>query len=119
MGKENLQNAIDAHAQWKERLSSAIDKGTSDFDPEVVKLPDRCEFGKWLYGDMVSDDIKNTEHYAKAETLHSKFHEQAAKVLVSALEGNKEEAQQLMGPGSEFDQLSSELTDILNEWMAV
>lgn len=116
MGKENLTNAIAAHAQWKERLIAAIESGTSDFEPAIVKLPNKCEFGQWLYGDTISSDIKESSYYTKVVELHAAFHVEAGKVLSMALAGNKEQATQLMGSGSEFANLSSELTETINEW---
>ncbi len=117
MGKENLTNAIAAHAQWKERLNASIESGTSDFDPSVVKLPNKCEFGQWLYGDAISDDIKESGYYKKAIDLHAQFHVEAAKVLTLALAGNTDEATKLMGAGSEFSNRSSELTSTIEEWI--
>jgi hypothetical protein len=117
MGKENLQNAIAAHAQWKERLNESIESGTSAFDPEVVKLPNKCEFGKWLYGDSISADVKESNYYKEAEDLHVQFHIEAAKVLTMALAGNKDEAKKLMDTDSNFSNLSSELTNTIEKWI--
>jgi hypothetical protein len=117
MDKENLTNAISAHAQWKARLNASIESGTSDFDPEIVQLPNKCEFGKWLYGDTLSDDIKESEYYKKAVDLHAQFHTEAAKVLSLALAGNKDEATKHMDAGSHFANLSSELTNTIESWI--
>ncbi len=118
MEKENIDKAIAAHAEWKDRLSNAIESGQSDFDPAVVKLPDKCAFGKWLYGDTISGEAKTSTYYNTAVDLHAKFHVEAGKVLELALQGEKGQAKELMGPESEFAKLSSTLTDTLNEWEA-
>jgi hypothetical protein len=118
MESENITKAISAHGQWKERLANAIASGTSDFDPEVVKLPDRCEFGKWLYGSDISPDAKGSDYYRKALDLHAQFHVEAATVLSLALQGDQAQAKTLMAPGSKFDSLSTTLTELLNEWKA-
>ena len=116
MQSENISKAISAHGAWKERLINAIASGTSDFDPDVVKQPDKCEFGKWLYGDDISTDAKGSDYYNKSVELHARFHIEAGKVLSLALQGNKAEAEKLIGPDSEFTKLSTTLTDLLNEW---
>lgn len=116
MENENIDKAIAAHGAWKERLSNTIASGTSDFDPEVVKLPDQCEFGKWLYGNDISAEAKGGEYYPKCEDLHAKFHVEAGKILSSALQGNKAEAEALMSDDSEFTTTSSTLIDLLGEW---
>lgn len=116
MEAENITKAIAAHGQWKERLANAIASGTSDFDPEVVKLPDRCEFGKWLYGDNISAGAKGSDFYRKALDLHAQFHAEAGTVLGLALQGERARAEGLMAAGSKFDSLSSTLTTLLNDW---
>ncbi len=116
MENENISNAIAAHGAWKERLVGAIESGTSDFDPDVVKQPDKCEFGKWLYGDDISADAKSSDFYQKSVDLHAQFHVEAGRVLSLALQGNKDEAEKLIGPDSAFTEISSTLTDLLNEW---
>lgn len=116
MKQDNIAKAIAAHGQWKERLIQAIEAGTSDFDPDVVKQPDRCEFGKWLYGSEISNEAKSSDYYDKAVDLHAKFHVEAGKVLSAALRGDKQDAKRMMAPQSEFADLSSELTQTLNAW---
>lgn len=118
MEQENMQKAIAAHGQWKERLIQAIEAGQSDFDPQVVKQPDQCEFGKWLYGSEISAEAKRSSYYEKAVDLHAKFHVEAGQVLSAALQGDKDGAKGLMAPESEFSKLSSTLTDTLKEWSA-
>ncbi len=82
-----------------------------------MKLPNKCEFGKWLYGNTISDDIKESNYYQKVVDLHAQFHVEAAKVLTLALAGNRDEATKLMGTGSEFANRSSELTRTIEEWI--
>jgi len=118
MESENIDKAIAAHGAWKDRLTATIASGTSDFDPTVVKLPDKCEFGKWLYGDDIPAAAKDNDYYSQSVDLHAKFHIEAGKILAFALEGNKSEAEGLMTDDSEFIKLSSTLTNLLNEWKA-
>jgi hypothetical protein len=115
----NLSKAKDAHAARKDRLSAVIDSGTGDFDPDIVKLPDRYEFGKWLYGDSITEELRSTGLYKTAEDLHAKFHVQASKILVLALEGDQDAARGLMTAGCEYDMISSQLIHTLNECMSV
>lgn len=117
MEAENIDKAIAAHGAWKDRLTNTIASGTSDFDPAVVKLPDKCEFGKWLYGDIPAE-AKGTDYYTKSVDLHAKFHVEASKILALALQGEKADAEALMGDDSEFIKLSSTLINLLNEWKA-
>jgi hypothetical protein len=47
---QEVDAAIASHSQWLNRIRKAIAKGKSECRPEVVRLDDRCVFGKWLYG---------------------------------------------------------------------
>jgi len=116
METDNIEKAIAAHSAWKERLINTISSGTSDFDPEVVKLPDRCEFGKWLYGDGISEDSKEGKYYSNCISLHATFHVEAGKILTLALQSNKTDAEALMSDDSVFTKTSSTLIGLLNEW---
>jgi hypothetical protein len=118
MENENITRAISAHGQWKERLAHAIWSGASDFNPDVVKLPDRCELGAWLYGKDIAAEAKASVYYQEAVDVHAKFHVEAGTVLSLALRGDMATAEKLMAPGSAFADLSATLIEVLNEWKA-
>lgn len=87
-----IEGAIHAHKLWFIRLRVAIEKGMSEFKPDIVQMDDRCEFGKWwLYGDM-PDGLKQPPHYWEIKTMHARFHIEAAKVLRMALAGQQVQA---------------------------
>lgn len=112
--KENIDAALDAHAQWKKRLVDAVNAGKSEFDPAVVKKDDQCQFGKWLYslppGDKASDD------FTKARQLHADFHKVAGEILQLALSGKKAEAQQKLEFGGEYSHITGKLVIALQTW---
>lgn len=116
---EEFSKAINAHAAWKARLTEAIRSKKSTFSPNTVSTDFQCDFGKWLYGASLTGDDKSTSHYITTKQLHAKFHEIAGVILARALEGNEEQAEMLMAPGSEFDDLSNKLVLSLREWKEV
>jgi hypothetical protein len=118
METENITKAISAHGQWKDKLAHAIWSGASDFSPDVVKLPDRCELGAWLHGSGIAADAKGSAYYQQAVDVHAKFHVEASTVLSLALQGDMAQAEKRMAPGSAFADLSNKLTEVLNEWKA-
>lgn len=83
---EEIGKAITAHGQWKQKLRSAIDTGTSESTPERVRKDNNCSFGKWLH-DRIDENDKSSPHYLEAVKLHAKFHVEAASVLKLALAG--------------------------------
>ena len=86
----------------------------SEWTPEVVCQDNQCEFGKWLYA--CNSDEKASPHYEKIQTMHAEFHTTAAGILKLALAGNKEEAEKLIGMGSDYRKVSGALTKEMMDW---
>jgi hypothetical protein len=105
---QKVDAAVQAHGQWLTRLRTAIEKGTSEFQPDAVKLDNRCDFGKWLYGEFPAT-LKATPAFEEIRGLHAKFHQAAGHILSLALGGKKGDALKLMEPTGEFMTLSGNL----------
>lgn len=112
---EQIDKAIGAHGLWKARLRQAIDTGSSDFDPSMIKLDNKCDFGKWLYGD-ISPELKKTSTYEIVLEYHQDFHTEAARVLELAVTGKMVEARKAMAADSKFAAVSAALTTAMMEW---
>lgn len=112
---QHISAALTAHHKWHERLQRAIETGRSDQTPGNVKLDNQCEFGKWLYQET-SAKARLSPHYQTVRELHAKYHLEAARVLELALEHHKVQAEQAIGPGSLFSQLSRALSEALMTW---
>ena len=113
---QQIEMALAAHAAWKERLRQAIDTRSSATPVDTVRRDDQCAFGKWLTGPTLSRDLKRTAGYEKCRRLHSRFHAAAGSVLAAALAGRKDEANRAMCGGSEFAEISTQLTSALVAW---
>ncbi len=112
--KEAIDAALTAHAQWKKRLQDAIIIGKSEFQADMVKRDDACQFGKWL--NEISADVKTSEDFMKIKTLHAEFHKVAGEILGLALSGNKEEALKKLEHGGGYGSTSGKLVIALNNW---
>ncbi len=111
----DLLNALAAHRKWKERLDLAIKTGKSDFKPEIVKLDDRCDFGKWLYH-QTSPEEQRSSYYQTVKQLHAKFHFEIAHILELTSRGEHEQAKLEMAFGGGFAATSGELISNLTAW---
>ncbi|HKN71369.1 MAG TPA: CZB domain-containing protein [Terriglobales bacterium] len=111
-----IQKAIAAHSSWKARLKTAVATGKFEVSPADVKVDNRCEFGKWLYGPDFSAAEKQTKNYSTAVDLHAKFHREAAQIVEWATSGHKDEAEKAMGLEGSYTKASSALTKELVEW---
>jgi len=115
---QQILKAIGAHGMWKSRLHSAIENGASDVSATTVRQDNQCDFGKWLHGNDLSADVKQSEHYKNCRHLHSQFHLAAAKVLTLALSARKAEALGAMEGNGEFSKASESLTKAMMVWDA-
>ena len=115
---QQIVKSVGAHGMWKSRLQKAIETGASDLSVTVVRQDDQCDFGKWLLGRDVSDEIKRSAHYTECQRLHRQFHLEASKVLTLAISGRKAEALRAVEPNSEFAKCSANLTKTMMAWDA-
>lgn len=74
----NLDNAILAHYEWKNKLKAAV-AGKSQLDAATISRDDCCEFGKWLYGEGGGLFGKKPEFVTLLQR-HKTFHAEAGKV---------------------------------------
>jgi hypothetical protein len=107
-----ISKAMDAHALWKEKLIDAINSGKIDRTVEEIRVDNICAFGKWLYGNELSEDIKQTVGYHKVKQIHAEFHQVAARIAELAIFGDKEAALNLLHD-SEYSSITMNLNNSL------
>lgn len=112
--KQDLDTALNAHMQWKTRLENAVTSGKSEFQPDVVKKDDVCDFGRWLY--TRPSDVMNSEHYKKVKVLHAEFHKVAGSILQLALTGKTAEAKKALDTGGDYRHITGKLILAINTW---
>ncbi len=112
--KEAIESALQAHAQWKGRLESAVATGRSEFEPDVVRQDNACQFGKWLYA-FPKEEMENGD-YKKVKALHAEFHATAGAILKLALAGKKGEAQRELEAGGNYRRATGKLVLALESW---
>ncbi len=112
---DEIEQAIAAHAQWKQRLNDAIVCGRSDWTPAEVRQDCNCQFGKWLY-DGIDPKEKTSKAYAKILSMHALFHKEAGTVLELALNGEQQEAKLRVAIGGVYLKISSELIHEMQNW---
>ena len=73
-----VEKAEVAHYKWSANLSNALYAGT-EFTGSTD--PTTCVLGKWLYGDLGTDDPEILDLHSKIEPLHKALHASASQVL--------------------------------------
>ncbi|MGB1237147.1 MAG: CZB domain-containing protein [Pseudomonadales bacterium] len=114
---DEIEKAISAHGQWKVKLRRAIDTGVCESTPDKVKQDNNCSFGKWLHY-RLDEQYKDCEMYRDVVNLHANFHREAGTILELALNGEREQAQDLIKLGGRFSRYSGQLTRTMKQWQA-
>lgn len=109
-----IDRAIVAHSQWKQRLRDAIASGKSELNVADAARANLCDFGRWLAelpaGEVAPDRLQGLRE------AHARFHKEAAHVLDLALHHRPPEAEAAMASGSPFVRVSTDLVMALTLW---
>lgn len=109
----NFDQAIDAHRQWKVRLRQAISEHAR-LDAETICRDDRCVLGRWLYGEG-GQRWGSRPTFRNLLERHAEFHQEAGKVARQINAGMYEDAERLIGSGSRFAGVSTEVSTLLTQ----
>lgn len=104
----DFDQAVIAHQQWRADFERAIRAGGDGFDPESVRLDDRCQLGQWLRGSGKAAMNSSTAHGMLVD-VHAEFHRAAARVLEFAQAGRLADAVYEMDLGSQYSRWSATL----------
>ena len=116
---ELLNAAITSHARWKGQLREAIDHGQLP-EPISVRADDRCDLGKWIYGEGTA--YQAASEYQNLKLLHAQFHETAASVVEIIINDNKANAKVELESGTlaaasmKVIKAISNLQKLVGEW---
>lgn len=102
----NFTQAIDAHGKWKIRLRMFVHGSGEKLDANQVGHDDQCELGQWIHGEGAK--FAKSPQFQQLVAEHAAFHRCAAKVVRSALAGQKAEALALLADGGEFSRCSQQ-----------
>lgn len=88
----NFKSAIEAHQNWKKRLTSVVDgSSTETLQIEAVSRDDQCLLGKWIHS-VGTESFSSLEQFTQLKKNHAHFHICAGQVLHLAQSKNKEQA---------------------------
>ena len=107
----DLDSAIKAHGEWKLKLRMAIQK-KEQLDARSISCDNACPLGKWLHGDGGRRWGVNPGFVALLDK-HAEFHSVAGQVARQITAGALDSAERLIGSGSKFAQVSTEVCTLL------
>ncbi len=111
--KLDLDIAIGAHRNWKDRLTNYLAGNSSeDLRPEVICHDDRCDLGKWIHSDG-QRQLGQYSMFLELRAVHKIFHQQASSVVALHQSGKLEAAQWLLD--GEYSKTSDRIVSRLED----
>ncbi|BAP87304.1 methyl-accepting chemotaxis sensory transducer [Burkholderiales bacterium GJ-E10] len=109
----DFDKAIAAHRDWKVRLRKAI-ASHETLDADTLCRDDQCALGKWIHGPGEAQ-WGQRPGFPPLKTKHAEFHEVAGSVARKINAGQYADAERLIGSGSRFAQVSTEVSTLLTQ----
>jgi methyl-accepting chemotaxis protein len=109
----DFDSAINAHVQWKMKLSNYLSKPDQSLNPVRVSSDQNCELGKWLYGE--GKKHSNLAGFSTLLDAHAKFHRVAGDVIRRANAGENVAKEIALGASSEFAKVSNAVVSDLRQ----
>ena len=103
----NLDNAIQAHANWRAKLRTAVAQKES-LDADTLSRDDCCELGKWLHG-AGSSQYGGKPSFVQLLESHRQFHQEAGKVARLINQGAYSEAEKQLESNTGFSNASQKV----------
>lgn len=107
----NLDEAIKAHANWKNKLRAAISR-QEQLDVDTVSRDDCCEMGKWLHGGGKAK-FGSRPRFVELLQAHRGFHQEAGKVARKVNQGAYEEADKMLNSDTGYSRASHKVTQLI------
>lgn len=103
----NLDEAIQAHGEWKTKLSTAC-QTRERLDSATIGRDDCCKLGKWLHG-KARRDYRQLAGYSGCVKKHAAFHREAGKVAEVINSGQYAAAEAMLMNDSRYASASSDV----------
>ena len=106
--------ALKAHADWKGKLREAINNEET-LDEAKVSRDDLCVLGVWLYDEDNVNALAALESYRHCKQKHAEFHKEIGKVAKEINRKNFDKAKEMIGAGSEYSDISTDIALSLHQ----
>lgn len=104
----DFEQARQAHFAWKRRLSEYIRRPDGSLKPHELACDDKCDLGKWIYGD--GSRFSQLEEFQELKNVHADFHKNAAAVVTKADSGESVVEEIALGSNSAYSKISTQVS---------
>lgn len=112
----NFQQAVTAHTGWKMKVARYLSSPDGSLQVATVRQDNRCELGKWLYGEGKSFHL--LPEYQKLVADHARLHQSASDLIRRANTGEYLTKETVMGERSPYGLASKDLLNSLQSLQA-
>jgi hypothetical protein len=103
----DLDQAIQAHAEWRSRLRTAA-QNQDTLDADTIARDDCCDLGRWLHG-SAGAQYGNRPSFVALLDRHRTFHAIAGQIAGHINRGAYAEAEEALSGNTPFSRASSEV----------
>jgi methyl-accepting chemotaxis protein len=111
----DFTSAINAHIDWKMKLSKYLEKPDGSLKADHVCKDNVCILGKWLYGDGSHFQSQFPSVFTNLKGSHAEFHKTAGEVIRLIESNNTKAAVKLLSPDGAYAAISSKTVALINE----
>jgi methyl-accepting chemotaxis protein len=101
----DLDKALQAHAEWKLKLRTAIQK-KDQLDAMSISSDNACPLGKWLHSEAKAA-YSGLASYGACVDKHAAFHREAGKVATAINGAKYAEAEAMLASGTPYGNASN------------
>lgn len=107
----NFDQVIMAHASWKRKLKTYLEKPDGSLKPEEIGVDNKCELGQWIGGE--GRQYSKMTEFTTLTAAHTRFHKAAAELVQKANSGEKVDGEVALGARSAFSELTNEVVSCI------
>jgi methyl-accepting chemotaxis protein len=109
----DLDDAVQAHAAWKIKLTGYLRKCDGSLNPAEVGAENRCALGQWLCGE--GRQYASHPEYRIVVAEHARFHRAAGAIVERANRGQASAAESMLGADSDYGAASKSVVKAIAE----
>jgi hypothetical protein len=111
--REELIQALQAHADWKQFLYDSARRRETDLPVAHIKCHDCCRFGAWM--NALPPFLRISRDAREVNRLHEEFHACAGTIAEMIVRGEFPQAHAALN-GEDYNRLSVELERAVSRW---
>lgn len=111
----DFKTAIQAHTDWKMKLTTYLQRPDGSLDHKKVCLDNLCVLGKWIHGDGITYRDLAPEVFEDLKSSHAQFHLTAGQIIEYINQKDQSAAEKLLSPLGFYSQVSEKTINLIKQ----